>query len=110
MGCRPQYPSEGPQWYGQPTSSEHSAASAERRFRPFQWRTSMRPDGWTRAIEEATVDRRWRAIGLIEQLGEQLFAGLGVLDNDRAHRAVLRGLKDLLFAVAGRVDRLRLAI
>jgi hypothetical protein len=31
----PQYPSEGPQWYGQPTSSEHSAAAAERRFRPF---------------------------------------------------------------------------
>src|SRR4051794_21235400 len=33
MGCRPQYPSEGPQWYGQPTSSEYSAAAAERRKR-----------------------------------------------------------------------------
>src|SRR5215213_9727772 len=30
MSCRPQYPSEGPQWYGQPTSSERSAAAAER--------------------------------------------------------------------------------
>src|SRR3954464_526218 len=32
-GGRPQYPSEGPQWYGQPTSSEHSAAAAVRRKR-----------------------------------------------------------------------------
>src|SRR5215208_3201469 len=37
---RPQYPSEGPQWYGQPTSSEHSAAAAKRRFRTRKGRVS----------------------------------------------------------------------
>ena len=35
MGCRLQYPSERPQWFGQPTSPERSAGTQMRRFRPF---------------------------------------------------------------------------
>src|SRR3954466_8870083 len=33
MGCRPQHPSDGPQWYDQPTSPERSAETKMRRFR-----------------------------------------------------------------------------
>jgi hypothetical protein len=36
MGVRPQYPSEGPQWYGQPTSPERSAETKMRRFRTLR--------------------------------------------------------------------------
>jgi len=32
MGCRPQYPSEGPQWYGQPTSPDPRGGDADAPF------------------------------------------------------------------------------
>src|SRR5439155_19998219 len=50
------------------------------------------------------------ATGTLGRLREQLFPGLGVLDEDRAHRATLRGLEDLLDRVAVRIDRFRLAV
>jgi hypothetical protein len=39
-----------------------------------------------------------------------LFARIGILDSNRADRAVLRGFENLLLAVARRIDRLRLAV
>src|SRR5207248_9347583 len=44
------------------------------------------------------------------RLGEQLFAGVGVLDGNRADRTILRCFEDLLLAVARRVDRFGLPI
>src|SRR5215472_15463920 len=52
----------------------------------------------------------WIKRGCPHCLRKQLFSGLRIFDDDCAHRAVLGGLKDLLFAVAGGVDRFRLAI
>ena len=45
-----------------------------------------------------------------DRLGEQLFAGLRILHEDRADRAILRGLEDLLDSVAGGIDGFRLAV
>src|SRR2546423_11093426 len=50
------------------------------------------------------------ATGTLWRLREQLFPGLGVFDEDRAHRATLRGLEDLLDRVSVRIDRFRLAV
>jgi hypothetical protein len=42
--------------------------------------------------------------------GKQLFPGFGVLDENRAHRTVLRRLQDRGFVIAGGIRHLRLAI
>src|ERR1700722_7753204 len=42
--------------------------------------------------------------------GKQLFPGFGVLDENRAHRTVLRRLQDRGFIIAGGIRHLRLAI
>src|SRR5579862_4115653 len=44
------------------------------------------------------------------KLREQLLAGFGVLDDDRAHRAVLRRFEDFFLGVTLRIDRLRLTV
>src|SRR5215469_15285742 len=54
--------------------------------------------------------RRTKRSGTGQNLRKQLFSRISILDDDRAHRAVLGSLKDLLLTVAGGVDRLRLAI
>jgi hypothetical protein len=43
-------------------------------------------------------------------LREQLFASFRILDKDRADRATLRRLQDLLDRIAGRIDRFRLPV
>jgi len=49
-------------------------------------------------------------VGEGQQLGEQLLPGLRVLDEDRADRAILRCLQDLLDSVGCRIDGFRLAV
>jgi len=36
MGCRLQYPSEGPQWYDQPTSPERPTETQMRRYQTYK--------------------------------------------------------------------------
>jgi len=45
-----------------------------------------------------------------DRLREQLFASFRILDKDRADRATLRRLQDLLDRIAGRIDRFRLPV
>src|ERR1700758_2044472 len=51
-----------------------------------------------------------RSTAPFDRLWKQLLPGLGILDEDRADRTVLRRLQDLLDSVACRIDGFRLAL